>query len=446
MLALAWPLALTNLLQIALTVTDTVLLGRFSTEALAAATLGSALWWAALAPGFGVSFAAAAILAQDRGAGAGYVRRMRRTLRASLHAGLLVCAPAILALWQAAPLLEALGQEPSLAALAQNYLRAMVWGMPPFVGYLVLRGFLAAMERPRAAMAASLAGVALNALLGWLLVFGHAGLPALGIVGAGMASTLSWGFMFAALAVFLATDRRLSRFRLAGRIWRFDPRRLREVTRLGLPIAGQMALELGMFSATGLLMGLFGAVAVAAHAVALQVASATFMVPLGLGQAATARVGLAAGAQRPDKARLAGWTAIGMGAATMGGAALLLVLAPGPLALLFLDPATPEGTEAATLAATLLTVAGLFQVADGVQSVAGGALRGLRDARLPLLFAACGYWVLGLPLAWLLSVTAGLGPVGVWTGLAAGLAVVAALMTGRWSRLSGGVRCFSAKA
>ncbi len=435
-LALAWPLVLTNLSQVALTATDTLLLGRLSTEALAAATLGGALWWAALTPGFGVSFAAASMLARDRGAGRGYVRRMRGTLRASLHAGALVCVPAALLLWQAGPLLRALGQDPVLAALAGEYLRAMVWGMPFFVGYLVLRGFLAALERPRPALLVSLLGVALNAALGWLLVFGHAGLPALGAVGAGLASAASWGFMFAALAGFLALDRRLRRFRLAGRWWRPDPARLRDVARLGGPITGQLALEIGMFGASGLLVGLFGAVAVAAHAVALQVASAIFMIPLGLGQAATARVGLAAGALRPEGARVAGWTAIGLGAGAMTAAALLLLLAPGALAGLFLDPRGPDGAEAAALAATLLTVAGVFQLADGTQSVAGGALRGLGDARVPFVFAACGYWLLGLPAGWLLAVPLGLGPAGIWAGLAAGLALVATLMTRRWARLS----------
>jgi MATE family multidrug resistance protein len=194
-----------------------------------------------------------------------------------------------------------------------------------------------------------------------------------------------------------------------------------------------MLMEIGVFSGTALVMGWFGPAAVAAHAVALQVASSCFMVPMGVGQAATARVGLAVGAADRPGVRRAGWTAIGLAAGCMAATALLLVLLPHALAALFLPP---ELTETRNLAATLLMVAGLFQLADGVQVAAAGALRGLKDTRLPLLFAALGYWVLGLPVGMLLGFPGGMGPLGVWFGLATGLAIVAVLMTLRWRRLT----------
>ncbi|MFT8242846.1 MATE family efflux transporter [Roseomonas sp. BN140053] len=438
-LVLAWPIALTNLSQIALTVTDTALLGRLSTEALAAVTLGSALWWAALAPGFGVAFAAAAVLAQERGAGGrGVIRRMRRSLRAALHLALLACIPPALLCWHAGPVLVALGQDPALAALAQSYLRAMVWGMPCFFGFLVLRSFLSALERPRPALLVVLGAVALNAALGWLLIFGEYGAPALGAVGAGVAAAVSDLFMLVGLGLVCAWHPRFRRYRVFGRLWRPDVPRLWEMLRLGLPIAGTMVLEIGMFSAVGLLMGRFGTGAVAAHAVALQVASATFMVPLGIGQAATARVGLAAGAGQPAAAQRSGWTAIALAASFALVCAAALVLFPAAVVAVFLDPRAPGAADTMALAATLLAVAGAFQLADGVQTAAGGALRGLKDTRVPMWLAACGYWVLGLPAAWLLSGPLNGGPLGVWAGLAAGIALVSVLLTWRWARLSKG--------
>jgi MATE family multidrug resistance protein len=194
-----------------------------------------------------------------------------------------------------------------------------------------------------------------------------------------------------------------------------------------------MLLEIGVFSGTALVMGWFGPGAVAAHAVALQVASSTFMIPMGISQAATARVGLAVGAADIPGIRRAGWAAIGLAAAFMVAMAGLLVTLPTQLAALFLPP---ELESTRRLAVTLLMVAGLFQLADGVQVAAAGALRGLKDTRMPLFFAALGYWGLGLPVGMALGFTAGMGPIGVWFGLASGLAVVAVLMTLRWRRLS----------
>jgi MATE family multidrug resistance protein len=206
-----------------------------------------------------------------------------------------------------------------------------------------------------------------------------------------------------------------------------------EIVRVGLPITGTMLLEIGVFSGTALVMGWFGPTAVAAHAVALQVASATFMVPMGVSQAATARVGLAAGARDRAGAQRAGWTAIGISVAFMAATAVMLLAVPTAIAALFLPPELQPTRE---LAALLLMVAGVFQLADGVQATAAGALRGLKDTRMPLLFAALGYWGLGLPFGLLMGFQVGMGPVGVWFGLAAGLAVVAVLMTLRWRRMS----------
>jgi MATE family multidrug resistance protein len=438
-LVLAWPIVLTNLSQMAMALTETLLLGRLSAESQAGGLLGSSLYFAVIAPGFGLALAAAPLQAIARGegrraggAGRGWVRTMRRATRSSLWACGIVCVPCCLLLWNTEPLLLLTGQEPVLAALAADYARAALWGVPGFCAFIVLRGFLGAMERPAAAMWISLAAVVLNAPLAWALIF-----PAgLGVQGAGVAASIADTALFIALVVVVLRDRRFRRLRIFGRFWRPDWGRLRQVFAVGLPIAAALIMEIGVFTAAALAMGWWGAVAVAAHAAAIQTASLTFMVPLGIGQAATARVGLAAGAGDGAAAARAGWVAVGLGAAFMAAMAGALVVAADVIASAFIDAADPQAAQVRALAATLLVVAGVFQLADGVQVVAAGALRGLADTRVPMLFAALGYWGLALPCGIALGWSAGLGPPGIWLGLALGLAVVAVLMLARWRRLS----------
>lgn len=438
-LALSAPIVLTNLSQMALALTETALLGHLGTEALAAGMLAVSLHFALLAPGLGLALAAAPLQAQARGAGRlaggagrGWVRAVRRATRAALWAVALVLLPSWALLWEAAAVLRALGQAPELAELAQDYTRAAMFGMPAFSGFIVLRGFLAAMERPGAAMWVSLCVVVLNLPVAWALIF-----PAgLGVFGAGLSITLANMAMLLATLVLIRRDRVFRRFRLLGRVWRPDGARLREVFFVGMPIAAAMLLEIGVFSAAALAMGWFGAAAVAAHAIAIQTASATFMVPMGIGQAATARVGLAAGAGDAAAAARAGWVAVALGTAFMSAMAVLLVSMSPEIAWLFLDRAAPGAAEVAALGATLLVVAGFFQLGDGIQVVAAGALRGVKDTRVPMLFAALGYWGIGLPFGLFMARFGGFGPTGIWMGLGVGLAIVAALMLRRWQRLS----------
>jgi MATE family multidrug resistance protein len=442
-IGLAWPLALTNLSQHAMAATHALILGWFSTEALAAGTLGANLYWLMMAPALGTGFAAAPVMAQARGMGQrrggaarGWVREMRRGARSALVATVILLVPSLLLLWFGEAVLLALGQEPALAAGGGAYLRAMMWGLVPFSGFIILRGFLAAMDRPGPALWVTGAAVLANAPLSWLLVFGAYGWPGLGVVGAGLASALADLLMLVALLVLIARDRRLRRFRLLGRFWRIDWPRLREVFRIGLPISGQMLMEVGVFSAAALAMGWFGAVAVAAHAIALQVSALSFMVPMGIGQAATARVGVMAGRGDAVAAWRAGWVAIGLGASFMLAMAALLVLGARPIAWAFLDAAEPQAAAVAAMAAGLLTIAGLFQLTDGVQVVAAGALRGLKDTQVPMLMAALGYWGVGMPVGLGLAVWAEVGPAGIWLGLAVGVGLVAGLLLLRWRRLS----------
>jgi len=435
MLALAWPLALTNLSQHAMALTDALILGRHSTEALAAATLGANLFWAVMALPLGAAFAAAAILARQRGAGGrGWMGRMRRAAQAGFVASLLLLLiPGGLLLWQAEALLRATGQTPALAAGAAVYLRWLLWSLIPFAGFLVLRGFLAAMGRPGPALAVALSAIGLNAILCWCLVF-----PAgLGLAGAGLATLLADTAMLAGLLWLIQRDRRLRRFRLLGRWRSIDLAMLAETWRLGLPICGGILLEIGVFAAAALAMGRFGAAAVAAHAVALQVSGLTFMVPLGIGQAATARVGFLAGAGAMAAAVRAGWLAIGLAAAFMLATAAILIGGAPAIAAGFLGAEEAEAVAARSLASALLVLAGIFQLADGIQAATAGALRGLKDTRIPMLIGLLGYWGLGMPIGLALAHAIELGPRGLWGGLVVGLAVVAGLLLWRWSVLSG---------
>lgn len=431
---LAWPLILTNLAQIAIGVTDVVMVGWLGPDSLAAVTLGSNLYMAFFIIGFGLAAAVSPMLAQALGHRFNSVRDVRRTVRAGLWVTTLVIVPLWFVLWHTKAVLLALGQDPALAAVAQDYVRAMQWGLLPLCWYMVLRSFIAALERPRAAMVVMALAIFLNIGTNWLLIFGNWGFPALGVVGAGLSSTISATFLFVALAGYCLWDRRLRRYALFGRFWRADPQRLWEVMRLGLPIVAALGFEMTVFNAAVFLVGLIGAEALAAHAIAIQIASVTFMVPMGLGQAATVRVGLAVGRRDALAVGRAGWTALGMGIAFMGAMALVLLAIPDALVALFLPGDDPVSRRVAELAVTFIGVAALFQMVDGAQVVGHGTLRGLKDTRMPMVYAGLGCWGVGLPVAALLAFTAGWGGLGVWVGLAAGLALVAVLLVYRWSR------------
>ena len=275
--------------------------------------------------------------------------------------------------------------------------------------------------------------VGLNAFVNWLLMFGNWGAPRMGVVGAGLASTLSNLFMFTGLLGFILWDRRFRRFHILGHVWRPDWPKFRELLRIGIPMGLAMGFEVSGFNAAAFLMGLIDAPSLAAHAIALQVASVTFMVPMGLAQAATVRVGLAAGSGDAEAIRKAGWTALALGVGFMALMALVLLVWPRAIVGLFLDLSRPDSAAVLAHGVAFLAVAALFQVADGAQVVGAGALRGLKDTRVPMLFAGLGYWGLGIPAGALLAFPAGLGGVGIWVGLAVGLAVVAALVGSRWT-------------
>ena len=430
-LALAWPLILANLTQQVIQATDVLLMGRLGATQLAAATLALNLTWVFSIFLLGLITASSPMMATALGQRSNAVRDVRRTFRSGLWLIAIVMPPYWLLLWHAGHLLLAFGQSPELASEGQRFLRAYMWLVAPWLLFQLLRNFVAALERPRIILWLSIGGIALNALISWSLIFGRFGLPALGLVGSGIGSTITWLILCGALVAVTSLDRQFRRFHLFGNWWRFDRQRTMAMLRLGWPIGATMGLEIGVFALAAFFMGWIGAPAVAAHAIALQLAALTFMVPLGLGQAATVRVGLALGRNDSDGIARAGWTAWVLGVAFMGTMALAMWSMPHRLVTLFVDD-VPANALVIGLAVSFVRVAAAFQLVDGAQVIGAGMLRGLHDTRWPLIFAFVGYWIVGLGIGSWLAFGADWKGVGIWIGLASGLAVVAVMMLARW--------------
>ena len=432
--ALSWPLILTNVAQNALMTSDVILMGWLGPQALAAGALGTNLYFALLIFGIGLVSATTPLAAEELGRNRHAVREVRRTVRQGLWAAATIAVPILLVSWNGERILLAMGQDPDLSKAAGNYVRALQWSLLPFLFYLVLRSFLATLERPGWGLVVSAIALPVNIGAAWVLMFGKFGFPPLGLQGAGIATTLSSTVMFVGLALVIARDRNLRRYHLFGRFWRPDWPRYRALWRVGLPIGLTLAFEVTIFNAAALFMGRIGASELAAHAIALQIASCSFMVPLGVGQAVTVRVGRAYGAGDAAGITQAGWTAFALGVGFMALTALLMLFAPRPLVGIFLDLDEPSNGPVVSFAVSFLMLAAIFQLADGAQAVGAGMLRGLQDTQVPMVYAALGYWGIGLPLGVALAFGTSLGGVGIWIGLATGLAVVALLMLWRWLR------------
>lgn len=427
---LALPLILAQLAHVAITTTDVVMMGWLGPEALAAGSLGTHLYFPVMLLGLGVVSAIGPMAAQALGAHRLSV--IPDILRQGLILAVALGLAAWLLLWWGEAILLVFGQQPATAEAAGAYLRAALWGLLPTFAMIVLRNFLAAHSRPRAIMVVMSLGVVLNALANYALMFGHFGFPALGLVGAGLSSSLVNTWMCLMLLGVAVLHRAFRAYRLLDGPWRPDWPLIREVVRIGLPIGLAILAESGLFAATAFLMGLIGTVALAANAIALQCIAVAFMIPLGFSQAATVRVGLAAGAgDRPAVAR-AGWTALGLGLVLSALPIAAFLLAPRTLAALFLDPGQAANLPVIDMIVLLLAIGAMFQIFDGIQIVAGGALRGLKDTRVPMWINIFGYWAVGFTASLLLGFSFGLGVLGIWGGIAIGLTVTAGLLVWRF--------------
>jgi MATE family multidrug resistance protein len=432
--ALSWPLIVANLAQTLMSMTDVVMLGRLSPSALAAGALGFNLFLPMLLFGLGVTSAVAPIAASLFGGDPNDIESVRRAAHQSFISALLLCVPMWAVLWNARAILVAFGEDPALATLAQSYLHGLQWALAPGLLFLAVRSVYSALNRTSVTLVAAVLAVLVNAVGNWGLIFGHFGLPAWGVFGSGAATSISNVFMLIVIVGYGLLERNVARYRLFAWPLTFDWPRMRALWRLGLPIGAAITFEITIFSATVLLMGLIGTAALAAHAIVFQLASLAFMVPLGVSQAATVRVGHSYGARDRRGVSRAGWIALGAVLCLMVGTATIMLAFPRLLISGFIDGSDAANAAIVAQALIFLRIAALFQIFDGVQAVASGMLRGVHDARAPMWIALFGYWGVGLPLGAALAFGTPLRGTGLWIGLASGLALVSALLVLRWRR------------
>ena len=434
-LKLALPIALTQLGQVAMMTSDLMLIGHLGEKAIAGAALGQTVLFAAFVLGMGLVSAVAPLAAQAYGARE--PRMVRRSLRVGLWAALLFGIPATALQHMGEDFLIFTGQEPETARLAGLYLIGLGWSLVPGWWFIALRGFMGAVNRPEPALWITLIAIPINALLAYALIYGVFGLPRLELLGAGIATTIvNLGMCVA--GIWIAYHQRpFRKYRVLGRFWRIDWPLLGRLLAIGAPISGSFLLEYGLFATAALMMGWIGTAALAAHQIALQTAAILFMVPLGISMAATVRVGHAVGRHDAPGTRRAGFAAVGLGAAFMAGMVSIVIMLRHVIPLAFLGTNTAADSDATLmLAATLLTLGSTFFIVDGIQTVASGALRGLNDTRVPLLFAALSFWVIGFSSSYGFAFPGGLGAVGIWIGFTVGLTVYAGLLLWRFDALT----------
>ncbi|KPN63187.1 MATE family efflux transporter [Aliiroseovarius crassostreae] len=432
-LLLGLPLIGSQLAGFAIQIIDTVMLGWYGVEALAAVVLAGTLFFVLMIMGSGFAWAVMPMVASASEAGDD--TRVRRVTRMGFWSSAIIATLVMPALWWSEPLLLAIGQEPDLSAIAQDYLRIMGWSLYPALGLMVLRSYLSALERTKVVLYATLLATVLNAFLNYALIFGNFGFPEMGVRGAALASLIVQCVNFAVLVTYAV--RALPEHNLFQRIWRPDWEALREVVRMGGQIGLTSLAEAGLFSASTVVMGWIGTLELAAHGIALQIVSAFFMVHIGLSNAATVRAGRALG--RKDEAGLRrGALAITLLSLLFGGISVLVFIGlPYPMISAFLDPAEPLRDEILRVGTSLLVVAALFQFADAAQVMALGLLRGVHDTKVPMVIASISYWLVGVPMSYLMGIHWGWGGEGVWAGLVIGLLCAGAFMSWRfWSRSS----------
>lgn len=434
MLRLAAPLVGANLLQMAVFAVDVLFVARLGPASLAASSLAVSIFGLLIWSLSGLVGAASPLIAAELGRRSHAVREVRRTVRMGGWAGLLAALVATGICQLGGPLLRATGQDEAVIAQAAPFLAVLSLACVPAVMASLLRTVVSTLGRPGVGTAITGLAVVVNAVGNWAFIYGHGGLPALGLIGSAWSSVVTSSAMLLAYALVLRFDRRMHRYRLLGRWWRPEWARFADVWRIGLPIFATIVAEAGLFNGAALLIGRIGETQLAAHTVAMQLAGITFQVPFGLGQAATIRVGLAYGARDHAAIARAGWTALAMSVGFMSTTAALMLAAPRLVLGLYLDAGDPANQAVLGYALQFVMVAAAFQLFDGAQSTCSAVLRGLQDTRVPMAIALFGYWVPGLLTAIGLGLFTPLGGLGVWFGLMAGLVVVAGLLLWRWHR------------
>jgi multidrug resistance protein, MATE family len=427
-LGLAVPLIIGQLGQMLISLSDTLMLGWLGVVPLAACSFANTLIYLPMMLGIGMSMAVSIRVSQARGAEDPAAARaaLRHGLYIKLALGLLT----VLAAAAVIPVLGVFRQDPEITAAAPAYLVIVAASMIPAMATMAVKNHADAMNRPWPVFWISMAGVALNVLLNWMLIFGNLGAPALGLEGAGIATLIARAAALAAMIAWCKRDPGIRDW-VPRRWWRApDPEAVKSMIRTGFPVSMQLLAEVSAFVAATLIIGNMGAGALASHQVAIQCAATIFMIPLGISMALTVRIGEAEGARNRRAMRtilLGGWL---MGGLFTCFSASAFVVFNHEIAGWFIDE-----PEVRKMAASLLVVAAAFQFCDSMQIIASGGLRGLDDVRAPAWIAFCAYWVVSIPLGWLLAVPLGTGVTGMWWGITAGLTITAILLGRRiWTR------------
>ena len=429
---LAWPLVLANLLQMGIYMVDVIFIARLGEAPLAASGLVAGLFGLIVWSLSSLSGAVAPLIAEAIGAKGRSLRPVRRATRMALWVALVA---GILGMGLASllgPVMRVTGQAPEIIALAIEYNSLVIFSMVPMLLASVLRNYVSALGWPVFATAITALGIPINAIANYAFIFGNLGAPEMGLTGAAVATIITTLITLASYIAVILIYPRLARYHIFYRFWRPDWKRFWLILRIGTPIGLTVAAEAGVFSAAAFLMGRIGAAELAGHIVALNIAALAFQVPFGVGQAATIRVGYAYGAKCNNGMKLAGWVALAMGAGFMAFTAMAMIAIPDVLLRIYVDIDDPKNATLVGFALQYLVLAAAFQLVDGIQAVAAGALRGLQDTRVPMWIAIFSYWVPGFGLAIGLGFFAGLEGIGVWIGLASGLACAALLLIWRW--------------
>ena len=437
-LVLGLPLIGSHVAQFGLHVTDTIMLGWYGVVPLAAGVLGASSFFVMFILGSGFAKAVMPMVANAQ-AQRDEVQ-VRRVARMGLWLSVLFGMLILPVFWWSEAILLALGQATDVSALGQDYLRIAGFGMIPALLVMVLKSYLAALERTQVVLWVTVAAVPLNVAINWALIFGNWGAPELGVRGAAIATVVIQLGSLLFLCLYAGLLPGLRRYQLFIRFWRPDWGAFASVFRLGWPMGLTGLAEGGLFQASALMMGWIGTVELAAHGIALEITALTFMVHVGLSNAVTVRTGGFAGSGNYAAMRLGAKVAIALSVGVAGLTMVVFLTLPEPLISVFIDPAEPARGIILAVGASLLACAALFQMADSMQVMALGLLAGVQDTRVPMIYAAISYWLIGVPASYILAFPMGFGAIGLWIGLVIGLACAAvSLMARFWSRLPAAV-------
>ena len=436
LMTIGLPMGLTQLVQFSINTVDILMIGRLGPEPLAAAALGIVMFYVLFVAGMGPAMATSPMVSQALGADANDVRDVRRSVRMGLWLVGIGAPIASLIYFFAEEFALMTGQPAVVAALAEPYVLALMPGLPFALGVIVLRNFLAAIDRARAPLIAIILTTMVNALLNYLLIYGNWGFPRLELVGAGIASSISHAVGFFMLVAYIGWEKRAKTFELFHNFFHSDWPRFAEVARLGWPITITIGFEAMLFNAAVFLMGRIGVNEMAAYQVALNVAAIAFMTPLGLSMAGGVRVGLMEGAKDKPGVRRAAAMSILCSVGAIMIVAIPVMIWPMGIAGLYLEADDPNNAAVLALVASFLPIAAAFALFDAIQVAAGQALRGLKDVRIPMILTGISYWVIGFPMSAWLGLSTPLGAVGVWWGLLASLFAAAVLLGWRLWRIT----------